>query len=259
MWHGLRPVSPIDRTWQESPFGRYLLVSAFAHGLAFSAWLAMPPAKSVLPAVFQVALLPAPPQASGEAQREVASKPSDHRVTATARPALPKPPVIAIAHEAPKAVVTEKPASMTVAKATPAASPSHQESAAQLASATAAAPAAPAVTGAAAAPAEIRRDLSPAALDAYAQSLSALLARQRNYPAAAAMRGWEGEVRLTLRIARRGVLLEVVVQHSSGYEVLDRNAVQLVQQAAPLPQPPEGLEASEFQVSVPIQYRLKKS
>jgi protein TonB len=96
-------------------------------------------------------------------------------------------------------------------------------------------------------------------LDAYAQSLSALLARQRSYPSVAAMRGWEGEVRLVLRIARRGGLIEVQVQHSSGYDVLDRNAVQLVQQAAPLPQPPEGLAGSEFQVSVPIQYRLRKS
>jgi protein TonB len=116
------------------------------------------------------------------------------------------------------------------------------------------------VASARSASAEARNEaLSGPSLDAYAQTISALLAKQRSYPSLAAMRGWEGEVRLVLRIARRSGLIEVQVQHSSGYDVLDRNAMQLVQQAVPLPQPPEGLAGSEFQVSVPIQYRLRKN
>lgn len=96
------------------------------------------------------------------------------------------------------------------------------------------------------------------ALDDYGRALSDLLARQQQYPRVAAMRGWEGEVRLRLRVARKGNLVAVQVVHSSGHEVLDQHAVQMVQ-GATLPSPPDAFGDREIQVVVPIHYKLQKS
>lgn len=96
-------------------------------------------------------------------------------------------------------------------------------------------------------------------LAAYRQRLTALLAGQQEYPRVAALRGWEGEVRLRLRVARKGNLLGVQLDHSSGYAVLDQHAVAMLEALSSLPPLPEALEANEIQVVVPINYKLKKS
>jgi protein TonB len=96
-------------------------------------------------------------------------------------------------------------------------------------------------------------------LGRYAQQLSRLLASHQEYPRLAAQRGWEGEVRLRLKVARQGNLLSVQVDRSSGHDILDQHALQLVDLASGLPPLPEGLEGSEISVIVPVNYRLKKS
>ena len=96
-------------------------------------------------------------------------------------------------------------------------------------------------------------------LDAYRQRLTALLAGQQEYPRVAALRGWEGEVRLRLRVARKGNLLGIVLDHSSGFAVLDQHAMAMLEALSSLPPLPEALEASEIQVVVPINYKLKKA
>ena len=95
---------------------------------------------------------------------------------------------------------------------------------------------------------------SQARLDEYAVALSALLARHQTYPRLAALRGWQGEVRIRLRLARKGNLLGAEVVQSSGHEVLDRQALDLVL-STPLPPPPTG-SAEELHIEIPIHYRL---
>ncbi len=96
-------------------------------------------------------------------------------------------------------------------------------------------------------------------LGRYAQQLSRLLASHQEYPRLAAQRGWEGEVRLRLKVARQGNLLSVQVDRSSGHDILDQHALQLVDLASGLPPLPDGLEGSEILVIVPVNYRLNKS
>lgn len=115
-----------------------------------------------------------------------------------------------------------------------------------------------------ASPAETRRDEGPAQpagdlLAAYRQRLAELLARGIEYPRVAALRGWEGEVRLRLKVARRGNLLGVALDRSSGFDVLDQHALALLAGYGDLPPLPEALEAGEIQVIVPIQYKLRKT
>jgi len=122
--------------------------------------------------------------------------------------------------------------------------------------ANAAQPAAPTATSTVeAAPSRPQVDV----LAAYRQRLTALLAGHQEYPRVAALRGWEGEVRLRLRVARKGNLLGVQLDHSSGFDVLDQHAVAMLEALASLPPLPEALEANEIQVVVPINYKLKKA
>jgi protein TonB len=96
-------------------------------------------------------------------------------------------------------------------------------------------------------------------LDNYRRRLGELFARQQEYPRIAALRGWEGEVRLRLKVARKGQLLSIHLDRSSGFEVLDQHALAMLETLASLPPLPEALEANEVQVVVPINYKLKKT
>lgn len=49
------------------------------------------------------------------------------------------------------------------------------------------------------------------------------------YPGIATSRGWEGTVRLLVKVSAEGDSEEVTVQHSSGYEVLDEAAIEAVE------------------------------
>lgn len=100
---------------------------------------------------------------------------------------------------------------------------------------------------------------SPDALAAYRQRLTQLLAGQREYPRIAAMRGWEGEVRLRLRVARKGNLLGFALDRSSGFDVLDQHALSMLAGLGGLPPVPDALEGNEIQVVVPINYKLNKT
>jgi protein TonB len=96
-------------------------------------------------------------------------------------------------------------------------------------------------------------------LDSYRQRLGELFARHQEYPRIAAMRGWEGEVRLRLKVARKGNLLGVVLDRSSGFDVLDQHALAMLEALASLPPLPDALEANEISVVVPVNYKLKKT
>ena len=92
----------------------------------------------------------------------------------------------------------------------------------------------------------------------YRRRLTDLLARQQEYPRVAAMRGWEGEVRIRVRVARKGSLLGVTLDHSSGYDILDRHAIAMLEGLGGLPALPDEYGSSELQVVVPVSYSLRK-
>lgn len=102
-----------------------------------------------------------------------------------------------------------------------------------------------------------------AQLDGYGRRLSELFSRQQQYPRLAALRGWEGEVRVRLSVSRQGVLAAVKLERSSGYEVLDRHALAMIEEIGRLPPPPAELAqsaqfAGDIQIVVPIHYKLRK-
>lgn len=83
--------------------------------------------------------------------------------------------------------------------------------------------------------------------------ISQIVQKSISYPPLARRMGWEGKVVLAIRIGEDGSLKEVKVLESSGYEILDRNAVETVKRVAGLlPKPPV-----EVVVKLPVRYGLE--
>jgi protein TonB len=90
----------------------------------------------------------------------------------------------------------------------------------------------------------------------YIRGVSAAVAKQKRYPRLAVQRGWQGEVLLRVTVDSSGQLLEVVVQQSSGYDSLDREATEMVRRAAPFPMA-AGMRREDVTMSLPVQFRLE--
>ena len=114
------------------------------------------------------------------------------------------------------------------------------------------APAATAVAGAAAA-ARPRPATPGPRLEA---ALRLRLAEHFRYPPLARRRGWEGTVRLGLRIEPDGRLTRVRVLAGSGYAVLDRAAARALERVGRVPEAAGWLEGRPFDMVLPVEYRL---
>ncbi|MBU0728701.1 MAG: energy transducer TonB [Proteobacteria bacterium] len=71
------------------------------------------------------------------------------------------------------------------------------------------------------------------------------------YPRMARKMGWQGRVLLSFVVCEDGSIKDVKIIESSGYSLLDANAVKTVQSAAPFPVPPIRAE-----IIIPISYAL---
>ena len=76
--------------------------------------------------------------------------------------------------------------------------------------------------------------------------------RALSYPAFAQEEGWQGTVKISFLVNCDGSVDSIHVLKSSGYRLLDNNAVKAVRQAAPFPYAPARLE-----IIFPVVYRLE--
>lgn len=96
-----------------------------------------------------------------------------------------------------------------------------------------------------------------AALNGYNSALWGKIGKYKQYPKIAQMRGWQGEAVVELLLDGNGKLKSKKILTSSGYEVLDKQALDMIDKAAPFPAPPEALRASSFSITVPIPFKLE--
>lgn len=96
-----------------------------------------------------------------------------------------------------------------------------------------------------------------AALNSYNSMLWGKIAKYKLYPKIAQMRGWQGEVIVELLVDGNGKLKSKKIISSSGYDVLDKQALEMIERAAPFPAPPEVLRNSSFSITVPIPFKLE--
>ncbi len=98
--------------------------------------------------------------------------------------------------------------------------------------------------------------VDPAALAAYGRNLAGAVAAHQRYPRLAQIRQWQGTALLQLELAADGQLASVRVLSSSGHEILDRQAIDMVRAAVPLPPLPASLAGRSLTVDVPVVFRL---
>ena len=90
-----------------------------------------------------------------------------------------------------------------------------------------------------------------------AEALWSRVEQLKRYPHLARMNRWEGRVVLRVVIQEDGHLLELAVSESSGYSVLDQDALEVLKLASPLTLK-HPLGKPQVVVQVPISYRLER-
>ena len=73
-----------------------------------------------------------------------------------------------------------------------------------------------------------------------------------NYPNLARRMGWTGQVKVGFIILENGEIEQLRIEESSGHKVLDRQALQAVEKAAPFPPPPVAAD-----IILPVTFQLE--
>lgn len=91
----------------------------------------------------------------------------------------------------------------------------------------------------------------------YGHSLWGAISKHKKYPKIAAMRNWQGEAIVELELDGNGKLKSKKIIKSSGHDVLDNQALEMVEKALPFPAPPEALRGTNFTITVPVPFKLE--
>jgi len=100
-------------------------------------------------------------------------------------------------------------------------------------------------------------DTEPGTLDQYRLALIVAAKRYKRYPVQAMDRGWQGKVEVRLVIGPTGAIQNSLVKASSGHEILDNQAMDMVKKAKPLAPIPAALRGREFTVDIPVIFDLQ--
>lgn len=91
----------------------------------------------------------------------------------------------------------------------------------------------------------------------YGSQLAREFAKHRQYPLVALRRGWQGTTKVLLEIDTAGNVVATSISESSGHDALDKQALEMVKKASPLPLPPEALRNRQFTILVPVVFRIE--
>ena len=100
-------------------------------------------------------------------------------------------------------------------------------------------------------------DNSGQVLENYTQQLWERVNKHRNYPEMALRRGWQGQVILELNMDRNGNVMSKKVLQSSGYKLLDKRALEMLELALPFSVPPELVVNTGLTVKIPVSFKLE--
>ncbi len=91
----------------------------------------------------------------------------------------------------------------------------------------------------------------------WEKTLVSHLNRFKRYPESARARGTQGGVSVTFTIDRGGRVIASRILQSSGSPALDAEALAVLQRASPLPAPPDQVAGATFNLTLPIQFRIR--
>ena len=223
------------------------------HAIAIVLLLLVQPWKSAAPepVIYDLVFLqpPAPPPSSAPAEEVQTPTPAPPAAVVEPEPEPVPAPVLKAAPLPPsKPVVRPRPRPQPSAPSPQVAEAPPLAASQPLALSAPAAP--PAVASAPAA--------RPAPDPAYAATLLSWLGRYKEYPWAARRRGVQGQVVLRLAVARSGRVAATAIETSSGTDVLDEAALDMVHRAEPLPPLPASFPGDVAEFRVPISFALSQ-
>jgi protein TonB len=209
----------------------------------------------------------APEVAMIEPPRSAATPPRPHAAPKAAPHAAARPATRSTAMPEAASAAQPAPDRDRAAPAAIDAPPAPQMAAAQPAAVAVASPAGPAAgadpvpapasgsPAQSAEPGQASLELGP--LAQYRLALIGAAKQHKRYPPRAIDLGWEGRVDVRLVVGPDGALARLLVQRSSGHDLLDRQALELMRTASALTPVPPALRDREFAVEVPVLYELK--
>ena len=188
------------------------------------------------------------PQAAKETREEVEKE----RPPVDPSPLAPEPEVVL---PAPRPIPEKKPEEELPKEEVPKQQSADQTTAAPLTTAPPrvdASEPAPAVAPAPGASASIAR-----VRVSWEKALVKHLDRFKRYPEIARARGNQGEVTVQFMVDRTGHVTAARLVHSSGSSALDEEALSVLKRADPLPPAPDQVGGMTFDLTLPIQFRIK--
>lgn len=91
----------------------------------------------------------------------------------------------------------------------------------------------------------------------FMAQLQAWLERHKEYPRRARLRRQEGTALLYFVMDREGRVLDYRLERSSGHRLLDREVMDMLERAQPLPKMPDQMSQARLELVVPVQFFLR--
>ena len=96
-----------------------------------------------------------------------------------------------------------------------------------------------------------------ARLVSWKRKLALHLQRNKRYPQEAQLKRQAGVAKVTFVVDRQGTVVSSSITQSSGSGALDRETLDMLQRAQPLPTPPSDIGGAQFAFTVPVLFELK--
>ncbi len=97
------------------------------------------------------------------------------------------------------------------------------------------------------------------ALGVYRNALAALAKKYERYPELARLRRWQGAVTVRVAVLRDGKLDNISMVRPSGHDLLDRQAVEMVNEAASALEVPYALRSRDFATELSIVFTIEEN
>ena len=93
-------------------------------------------------------------------------------------------------------------------------------------------------------------------IESYGALLTRHISAFKKYPRIAQRRIWEGDILLELTLNKNSKILNIKVINESKHEVLNKEAVAMIERARPLPKA-NNIKSETFKVFVPVVFKLR--